>query len=133
MRLVTGFTFGIGLFLSLCALVVLKVVFDRSNGLTIPSKSTILNQIITSYLPVAFATLLEPFWTLLNRTLRVLKPLDALRQGRGQPSKTMCEVYINSTCSCRLEGHASSAFHPCLCLRHWYIGEHFGSCSGWYI
>lgn len=65
------------------------------DGLDIPSRSPILTQMILNYLPVVFATVLEPFWTLLNRKLCILKPFDALRGGEARASQSIDLKYTS--------------------------------------
>lgn len=47
-------------------------------GLIPPSSSFEVNLILTSFLPTAFSTLVEPFWVLLNRLLCILQPFQDL-------------------------------------------------------
>ena len=42
----------------------------------------IVQQLLISYIPTAFATFLEPFWVLLNRLLCILQPFDSLNGSR---------------------------------------------------
>ncbi|CAD6594558.1 MAG: hypothetical protein ASARMPREDX12_009584 [Alectoria sarmentosa] len=73
----------------LILVVVLRLCIRHLNGLDVPSNNPILAQIILNYVPVLFATLLEPFWTLLNRKLCVSKPFEALRGGKAKGSQSM--------------------------------------------
>lgn len=52
-------------------------------GLPVPSASIVVQQIILSYIPTAFATFLEPCWVLLNRFLCILKPFEVLHRGEA--------------------------------------------------
>ncbi|KAL8698810.1 MAG: hypothetical protein Q9201_006364 [Fulgogasparrea decipioides] len=82
---------------SLCiAIVVLILVYSKmasSNGLRLPSRNQAVNQLVLNYIPIVFATFLEPFWTLLNRLLCILQPFEALRQGQGKPSQSLDVKY----------------------------------------
>lgn len=49
-----------------------------SIGLALPSSSFEVNLILTSFIPTAFSTLVEPFWVLLNRLLCILQPFQDL-------------------------------------------------------
>ena len=94
MRLTTGFIFITVLSAALATLIGLRLTIDKYMGLPVPSPENALLQLLTNYIPVLFATLLEPFWTLLNRILCVLKPFDALRSGEVSPSKS---IYLRYT------------------------------------
>lgn len=48
-------------------------------GLIRPSSSFEVNLILTSFIPTAFSTLVEPFWVLLNRLICILQPFQDLR------------------------------------------------------
>ena len=89
MKYAVGFAF-LGVLIAVLVLVmVLRLCIRHLNGLDVPSDNPILAQITLNYIPVLFATLLEPFWTLLNRKLCVLKPFEALRGGDAKASQSM--------------------------------------------
>ena len=73
----------------LIIVVVLRLCIHHLNGLPLPSNNPIVAQIILNYIPVLFATLVEPFWTMLNRKLCLLKPFEALRGGEAKASQSM--------------------------------------------
>lgn len=52
-------------------------------------------QLLENYIPTAFATLIEPFWVLLNRLLCVLQPFRDLWEGKAKPSSTIDAAYTS--------------------------------------
>lgn len=92
-RLSTGLAFLTVLILATATLIAVQVQIDGHVGLPVPSTNAVVYQLITNYIPVLFATFLEPFWTLLNRILCMLKPFDALQTGEMRPSKTIYLKY----------------------------------------
>ncbi|KAM3500410.1 hypothetical protein MY10362_006428 [Beauveria mimosiformis] len=70
----------------------------RITGLSRPSSSFKVNLLLTSYLPTAFSTLVEPLWVLLNRFHCMLQPLyDLVDDGRhrvGRPHPACHEVAV---------------------------------------
>ncbi len=79
-----GFAF-LGMLITVLVIVVaLHLCIRHLHGLNTPTNNPILAQIILNYVPVLFATLLEPFWTLLNRKLCLMKPIEALRSGESR-------------------------------------------------
>ena len=84
-----GFTFLGVLVVALVIVVALRLCIRHLNGLNVPSDNPILAQLALNYIPVLFATLLEPFWTLLNRKLCVLKPFETLKGGKAKASQSM--------------------------------------------
>ena len=84
-----GFAF-LGVLIAVLVIVVaLRLCIHHLNGLDVPSNNPIMAQLALNYIPVLFATLLEPFWTLLNRKLCLLKPFEALRGGEAKASQSM--------------------------------------------
>ena len=83
----------------LCAAIILVAVVSSSvrkqHGLAQPSTSPVVNQIVTNYGPVLLATILEPFWLLLNRMLCILKPFEELRRGDMAPSTSIHLKYTS--------------------------------------
>ena len=84
-----GFTFLGVLVVALVIVVALRLCIRHLNGLNVPSNNPMLAQLALNYIPVLFATLLEPFWTFLNRKLCVLKPFEALKGGEAKASQSM--------------------------------------------
>ena len=81
---IVGFSF-LGILITVLVIVVaLHLCIRHLHGLNTPTNNPILAQIILNYVPVLFATLLEPFWTLLNRRLCLMKPIEALRSGESR-------------------------------------------------
>ena len=95
MRLTTGAIFMVTLLLALAIVITLWLCIQARDGLPIPSRNPLLTQLTLNYLPVAFATLLEPFWTFLNRKLCVLKPFEELRSGEAKASQSMDVKYAS--------------------------------------
>lgn len=77
------------LFLVLATAIVLKSYTDKHQGLPLPSDNPLVNQFVLNYVPIIFATFLEPFWLLLNRLLCVLQPFEELRQGNAKASRSL--------------------------------------------
>ncbi|KAF2170915.1 hypothetical protein M409DRAFT_63940 [Zasmidium cellare ATCC 36951] len=80
---------GIGaVFLSLqiAAIITFTVLYFKArqqNGLALPSNSTFVRQLLENYIPIALATLIEPFWLLLNKMYCLLLPYEQLRKGNA--------------------------------------------------
>ncbi|KAI4121261.1 MAG: hypothetical protein LQ338_006463 [Usnochroma carphineum] len=89
MSLIVAFAFLVVLGTSLMGLVVLKVAADKHRGLPMPSHSTVVNQLVLNYVPIIFATFLEPFWLLLNRLLCVLQPFQELLGADTKSSRSL--------------------------------------------
>ncbi|KAL0943769.1 uncharacterized protein CTRU02_201656 [Colletotrichum truncatum] len=68
------------------ALIYLKLQEQRIGGLIRPTTNFEVLQILENYVPTVFATLLEPFWVLLNRLLCTLQPFKDLWAGQ-RPAK----------------------------------------------
>jgi hypothetical protein len=64
-------------------------------GLPQPSNKTIVRQLILKYLPTVFASIMDPFWVLLNRHLCVLQPFEELRHGRAPFSVSLGVDYTS--------------------------------------
>ncbi|KAF2705868.1 hypothetical protein K504DRAFT_459953 [Pleomassaria siparia CBS 279.74] len=74
----------------------LAILFIKAqNGLPIPSKSKIVENILENYIPTAIATLIEPMWVLINRLLCMLQPLEEL-QGCKAPADKSISLNYNS-------------------------------------
>lgn len=95
LRLVVAAMFIAILSLAVTTLIVLHIKTSNELGLPLPSKNRVVNQLLTNYLPVAFATFIEPFWLLLNRALCILRPFEELRLGNVQPSKSLNLKYTS--------------------------------------
>ena len=80
------------------AIIVLGGVYveiSRANGLPLPSTNQTVKQLVLNYIPIMFATLLEPFWILLNRMLCILQPFEEIRQGRAKPFQSLDVKYTS--------------------------------------
>ncbi|KAL9029365.1 MAG: hypothetical protein Q9196_002391 [Gyalolechia fulgens] len=95
MSLTVAFFFLVVLGASIGAVVVLKIIIDKRNGLPRPSGNTNVNQLVLNYAPVTFATLLEPFWLLLNRLLCVLQPFEELAAADAKSSRSLDLKYTS--------------------------------------
>lgn len=54
-----------------------------------------VQQLLLNYLPTSIATLIEPFWVVLNRLLCILVPFDELRRGNATPQTSLTLKYTN--------------------------------------
>ncbi|KAF1996249.1 hypothetical protein P154DRAFT_566157 [Amniculicola lignicola CBS 123094] len=68
----------VGFFATLIVTLAVLYVKSRLNGLPLPSKNKVVQNLIRSYLPTAIATLIEPMWILINRLLCMLQPIESL-------------------------------------------------------
>lgn len=50
-------------------------------------------QLLENYIPTAFATLVEPFWVMLNRLICVMQPFQDLWAGKAKPAKSINTTY----------------------------------------
>ena len=57
-------------------------------GLPIPTTNVTLQQLLLNYIPIVFATFLEPLWVFINRTLCILQPFNDLLVRDLQPSES---------------------------------------------
>jgi hypothetical protein len=62
-------------------------------GFALPSSDTVFRSFLENALPIAFASLLEPFWVVLNRLLCVLRPFEDLRKGNAKSATTIHAKY----------------------------------------
>ena len=93
LRQSTGVVFTCLIFIVLVLLTTFYVLAKKWDGLHRPSRNDTINQLVTNYIPVAFATFLEPFWTLLTRILCVLRPFEALLNGDTPIGKSISLRY----------------------------------------
>ncbi|KAG8529855.1 uncharacterized protein KY384_005336 [Bacidia gigantensis] len=113
LKIAIGISFVTSLILMLVALMYVRALVAKGKGLVQPSRSPAVNQLVTSYLPVLFATFLEPFWTLLNRLLCVLQPFEELRNGESPASRSLDLRYTSLP--------PQLAFWRALRSRHWLL------------
>lgn len=95
MSLVVGFAFLVLLGASLSVVVAVKLLADNHHGLSLPSHSTIVDQLLLNYVPIVFATFLEPFWLLLNRILCLLQPFQELSGADARSSQSLDLKYAS--------------------------------------
>ncbi|EME82433.1 uncharacterized protein MYCFIDRAFT_40224 [Pseudocercospora fijiensis CIRAD86] len=110
MKVIIGSMF---LFVQLSAVVtfvVLYILSHNSSGLKLPSESTFVRQLVENYIPIALATLIEPFWIVLNRLLSLLQPFEELRKANVPASRSI-EVDYSSLPPQLLLVRAFSARH----------------------
>ena len=62
-------------------------------GLSLPSTSLLINQILVKYLPMVVGAFFEPVFTWLTRTLCMLQPFEELRKGGTDPSRAITVDY----------------------------------------
>ncbi|KAI4627803.1 hypothetical protein J4E80_001937 [Alternaria sp. BMP 0032] len=58
-------------------------------GLPLPSKNTLVQNILENYIPTAVATLIEPIWVLFNRMLCMLQPIEELQSCNARAKKSI--------------------------------------------
>ncbi|KAF1918845.1 hypothetical protein BDU57DRAFT_511601 [Ampelomyces quisqualis] len=75
--------------------IMLGVVYAkaRANGLPLPSKNTIVQNILENYIPTAIATLIEPMWILINRLLCLLQPIEELQNCNAKANQSIDTNY----------------------------------------
>ncbi|KAI4196480.1 MAG: hypothetical protein LQ350_006519 [Teloschistes chrysophthalmus] len=89
MSLIVGIAFVSLLLLAFFTIVAVKIYADKKKSLSLPSHSALINQIVLNYIPIAFATFLEPLWLLLNRLLCILQPFEALRHANSRSTSSL--------------------------------------------
>lgn len=62
---------------------------NNVNGLPLPSSSMFVRQLVENYIPIAVATLIEPFWLVLNRVICMLQPWEEMRRGNAKASRSL--------------------------------------------
>lgn len=110
LRRASGLLFGVSLIGAIIGLSYLKQqetllngkfsALSRSCALTVvglhrPSENFEILQLLENYIPTLFATLIEPFWVLLNRLLCVLQPFKDLWEGSAKPSSSIDAIYTS--------------------------------------
>ena len=95
MGYIVGSIFILTLVMVFLFLVIIRSSISKQGGLPLPSKSSSINQLVLNYIPVAFATFLEPFWTLLNRLLCMLRPLQELIGGNAMAARSLDARYTS--------------------------------------
>ncbi|OLN84955.1 hypothetical protein CCHL11_04053 [Colletotrichum chlorophyti] len=80
---------------AVAALIYLKVEEIRIRGLIRPTNNFELLQILENYIPTVFATLLEPFWVLVNRLLCIMQPFKDLWSGGRSASSSIHARYTS--------------------------------------
>ncbi|KAK4501567.1 hypothetical protein PRZ48_007376 [Zasmidium cellare] len=83
---------AIFLSLQIAAMITFAVLYfkaRRQNGLALPSNSTFVRQLVENYIPIALATLIEPFWLLLNKMYCLLLPYEQIRKRDAPGSRSV--------------------------------------------
>ncbi|UNI18791.1 hypothetical protein JDV02_005041 [Purpureocillium takamizusanense] len=88
-----GFIFLCIMVAALAVIIGLKSAESSRNGLARPSQSFEVLQLLENYIPTAFATLVEPFWVMLNRLICVMQPFQDLWAGKARPAKSIYTTY----------------------------------------
>ncbi|CRK34925.1 hypothetical protein BN1723_015034 [Verticillium longisporum] len=83
LRTCSGIAFIMALLAMLAGLTYLKVKEEALGGLIRPYESFEVLLILQSFIPTVLATLIEPFWVLVNRLLCVLQPFKDLFEGQS--------------------------------------------------
>ncbi|KKA18808.1 hypothetical protein T310_7248, partial [Rasamsonia emersonii CBS 393.64] len=95
LRRVVGLIFIFMLTGIIAAVCALRGLIQRNNGLPLPSGSTFLQQILLNFIPTALGTLMEPFWTVLNRLLCIIQPFIELNTGATSASQSILLEYTS--------------------------------------
>lgn len=64
-------------------------------GLSLPTTNRVALQILENYLPLVFATSIEPFWVLLNRLLCITQPFRDLWRGHSPAARSIGARYTS--------------------------------------
>ncbi|OIW30379.1 hypothetical protein CONLIGDRAFT_367130 [Coniochaeta ligniaria NRRL 30616] len=91
----TGLTFVVTLLAGIIVLLYLKKQETTLGGLPRPTDNFTVLQLLENYVPTIFATLVEPFFVLLNRLLCLLQPFHDLRRGRKPAAKAFETPYTS--------------------------------------
>ncbi|KAH6892325.1 hypothetical protein B0T10DRAFT_401198 [Thelonectria olida] len=95
LRRESGFLFVtclVGIMVGLSYLKRQETIYD---GLSRPSSNFEVLQLLENYIPTIIATLIEPFWVLLNRLLCVLQPFSELWEGKAKASRSIDATYTS--------------------------------------
>ncbi|KAI4255043.1 MAG: hypothetical protein L6R42_006936 [Xanthoria sp. 1 TBL-2021] len=95
MSMTVACIFLLTLLLALTTVIALTIYAKKHDGLPVPSNHTAVNKLVLNYVLVMFATVLEPFWLLLNRQLCVLQPFEELRQANAPASRSLKLKYTS--------------------------------------
>ena len=82
-KLFTGFGFLIAQLSMFVVIGFLHLRISSRNGLSLPSQTRFVRQLLENYLPTAIGTLIGPFWLVLNRNICMLQPFEDLRKKRS--------------------------------------------------
>ncbi|CAG2008151.1 unnamed protein product [Fusarium graminearum] len=91
----SGLLFLLALTGAMAGLSYLKQQEKDLNGLHRPSQNFEVLQLLENYIPTIFATLVEPFWVLLNRLLCVLQPFRDLWKGKADAARSISSTYTS--------------------------------------
>ncbi|KAI5461397.1 hypothetical protein BGZ63DRAFT_356587 [Mariannaea sp. PMI_226] len=91
----TGTLLVIALIAAITILSYFKQQESKLNGLKRPSNNFEVLQLLENYIPTIFATLIEPLWILLNRTICVLQPFKELWEGKARSDVSIDATYTS--------------------------------------
>jgi hypothetical protein len=83
----------VGLFIGSAIALAVIFVKARANGLPLPSKNKLVQNLLENYIPTALATLIEPMWVLINRVLCMLQPIEQLRGCKAEAKDSIDANY----------------------------------------
>ncbi|KAK1977635.1 LOW QUALITY PROTEIN: hypothetical protein LZ30DRAFT_762988 [Colletotrichum cereale] len=95
LRLEVGTAVILAMIGAVVVLLYLRSEEKRIRGLIRPTDNFELLQILENYVPTIFATLLEPFWVLVNRLLCIIQPFRDLWSGRRTASSSIDARYTS--------------------------------------
>ena len=81
---------------ALVLIILLQLRISSHNGMAVPSSNQFVRRIILSYIPTAFATLLEPTWAMLIRDPCFLEPFKLLMRGNAAMKVTLAARLTSS-------------------------------------
>ncbi|KAI0538508.1 hypothetical protein GGR58DRAFT_526080 [Xylaria digitata] len=73
----------------------LLIGLDSGGMLTPPSSNFEVVRLLENYIPTVFATLLGPFWIMVNRIYCVFRPFSELQKGRSLPQHSVLAEYTS--------------------------------------
>jgi hypothetical protein len=72
-----------------CSVILNTFRILTKTGLPLPSKNTLVQNILENYIPTAVATMIEPIWVLINRLLCMLQPIEELQNCNARAKKSI--------------------------------------------
>ncbi|KAH7129784.1 hypothetical protein B0J13DRAFT_132401 [Dactylonectria estremocensis] len=90
-----GCTFAVLIATGIGVLSYLKAKEGSLNGLTRPSSNFEVRQLLENFIPTVFATVVEPFWIFLTRTICIFQPFQDLWTGSSRPERSIKAEYTS--------------------------------------